>query len=901
MSHHVFARVGVALFFSLVALTISPSAALAGKQHCRKLTFDGVAGALSQDVVGFQVVRPDASVINQSDPTVQVLANESALEFMARIVEDWCTEDGTVCPTFTTPPTSFCANSLGSTSCKLKLKISPKIGTLPPENVGTKKKYIEICCFEQPDCKKKLGSTTPTDIPITVQAQVNAGPECPLDASLPLTGEAQCTVNLDPIGVIQLAAPGAGGCRSAVASAARAYINAALGAYVDCHKQRDQGGFPSSCLTLADIDFKQKIEVSALKLESVATACAEDGSPANAGYAECPAPCSAFSTSTCTAGNTGAPCDSDRACDTSQGALDGRCGDWAAVGSCLTCLLQNAAEAAAATALGDPSPVPLDAATAQCHLEMVQALERIANTRVSESFTCQKKVDGGKLARPTGGDNCSTIDPKGLVAKAELSATGGVSSACGDAEVGTLGVCSATTVSDYTSCLLNEASALSSAVAAAIFPELRPREPGGCPSRATLLVAGGAVGPEGICVDNGDCIPGDCVNGVCVNPTGFDYGWTGFAHDQDVADKSALHFDALCPAPNAPCGTCTIAMPAAGDDNCRCQNDFSIRCDEPFGPDLDDCGGNVCQCYAGPPQPIGAGNLTFCLMHALAGPVTGILDVDTSEASLPLNERMRVYVGISNTQGCPTCIAGLCNGGERDGLSCSTAFVHGTFGPVSLDCPPTLAANISGAGVALAIPLTTATASLPATLPCDPPLAGFNCPCRVCSLDETVACNSDADCALTGAGVCSALGANGAPRAPNSCDDLTCSPTSGGVEGRCNAGPVDSYCDGTTYADGHGLLSCADNSDCSAYGPGAGACTLAENRRCFLDPITEAGFGAVSTNRLVGVGCVPPTGSAFANGAIGLPGPARVAMVTRPIVTCSDGVTQYVPGVGGCP
>ena len=126
MSHHFVARVSAALA-SIIVLALAPAAALAGKEHCRKLTFDGVAGALSQDVVGFQVVRPNASVINQSDPTVQVLANESAIEFMARIVEDWCTEDGTVCPTFTTPPTSFCANSLGATSCKLKLKLAPKV------------------------------------------------------------------------------------------------------------------------------------------------------------------------------------------------------------------------------------------------------------------------------------------------------------------------------------------------------------------------------------------------------------------------------------------------------------------------------------------------------------------------------------------------------------------------------------------------------------------------------------------------------------------------------------------------------------------------------------------------------------------------------------------------------
>lgn len=899
MSHHFIARSGVALTL-LVVIALSPSAALAGKEHCRKLTFDGVAGALSQDVVGFQVVRPDASVINQSDPTVQVLANESALDFMARIVEDWCTEDGTVCPTFTTPPTSFCANSLGASSCKLKLKISPKIGTLPPENVGTKKKYIEICCFDEPDCKKKLGTADPTDVPITVQAQVNAGPECPLDSSLPLIGEAQCTVNLDPIGVIQLAAPGADGCRSDMAAAARSYLSTAIKSYGDCHRMRDVVGDPTDCLTISEVDTKGKIAAMAAKLQSVAAACASEGSPANAGYAECPAPCSAFSTSTCTAGNTGAPCTSDRACDTSPGSLDGRCGDWSAVGGCLTCLLDNAVEAAAGEVLGEPFPVPLDGATTQCHLEMAQGFERFALTRIGEAFGCQKKVDGGKLARPTAPDNCTTLDLKGLIDQAEGQATGGVTGACDDLTVDDLDVCSgAATVGDYNTCLLAESSALSSAAAAALFPELRPRDPGTCPTRATLLLAGGAVGPAGVCVDNGDCIPGDCLNGVCVNPTEFDYGWSGVTHDQDVADKSALNVSVLCGASGAPCGPCTISLPAEDDDNCRCQNDSAIRCDEPFGPDVDDCGGATCECYLGPPQPIGVGGSPACLMHRLTSPSTGFLDVDTSDAALPVNEHMRVHLGISATQPCPTCVAGTCNGGERTGLPCAAPAIHGTFGPVSLDCPPSLASNISGPGLRVSLPLTTGPTSLTAALPCDPPLGFLDCHCAVCSLDPSVACSSDTDCALASAGLCNATA--GAPRVTNACNDLVCSDVGGGTQGQCNAGPVESYCDGFTYADGDGLLPCTNNSDCAAYGPGTGNCTITENRRCFLDTISDAGFAGVSTNRLVGTTCMPPTGSGAANNALGLPGPAHVAMVTRPILHCSDGVSQYVPAVGGCP
>jgi hypothetical protein len=220
---------------------------------------------------------------------------------------------------------------------------------------------------------------------------------------------------------------------------------------------------------------------------------------------------------------------------------------------------------------------------------------------------------------------------------------------------------------------------------------------------------------------------------------------------------------------------------------------------------------------------------------------------------------------------------------------------------VSLDCPPSPLSNISGLGLRVSLPLTTGPASLTATVPCDAPLGAIDCHCAVCSLDQTIACSSDADCALASAGTCTATGFAGAARKPNDCNDLVCNDAGGGTQGRCNAGPDDSYCDGFTYADGDGLLSCTNNAECAAWGPGSGNCTITENRRCFLDTISDAGFAGVSTNRLVGTTCMPPTGSSAANNALGLPGPARVALVTRPILKCSDGVTEYVPGVGGCP
>jgi hypothetical protein len=79
------------------------------------------------------------------------------------------------------------------------------------------------------------------------------------------------------------------------------------------------------------------------------------------------------------------------------------------------------------------------------------------------------------------------------------------------------------------------------------------------------------------------------------------------------------------------------------------------------------------------------------------------------------------------------------------------------------------------------------------------------------------------------------------------------------------------YCDGTTHRDGRGFITCAADAECQATGQGA--CSIAEQRRCYPDPIVRTGNADPSGGVKVAVFCIPPTTSAAVNNSGGLPGP----------------------------
>jgi hypothetical protein len=91
------------------------------------------------------------------------------------------------------------------------------------------------------------------------------------------------------------------------------------------------------------------------------------------------------------------------------------------------------------------------------------------------------------------------------------------------------------------------------------------------------------------------------------------------------------------------------------------------------------------------------------------------------------------------------------------------------------------------------------------------------------------------------------------------------------------------YCDATVRTDGSGILPCLTDVDCDAFGlicggADCGNCTLAEKRRCFLDPIDATGVPHSTAPTLVAMTCIAQTTNVAVNAAMGLPGPTRLTL-----------------------
>jgi hypothetical protein len=319
--------------------------------------------------------------------------------------------------------------------------------------------------------------------------------------------------------------------------------------------------------------------------------------------------------------------------------------------------------------------------------------------------------------------------------------------------------------------------------------------------------------------------------------------------------------------------------------------------------------------------PAAANNQAVCAVTEIAAPPSGTYNIDSGAASLGVTLRSIVHlIPLPDLlDPCPVCQGdvaagdgvadGTCDGGLNHGSSCDAGGANSFFpapggDAVSLDCFPDPMSNVSGLALAIDLdPLTTGTASLPFTVPCDAPLGHLDCPCAVCSGDPSIACSSDAQCGALGAGTCSVSGLAGALRIPNSCDTLDCNPTTTppyAPDGSCDVGPFDDFCDGITRPDGQGMIHCLTNTDCAVW-PGAGSCTMTERRECFSDPIVATGSGASDpiSPRMVAVMCLPPTATPWVNVPYGYPGPGRISLTGETFMTCpSNASLVYSPGVG---
>lgn len=426
---------------------------------------------------------------------------------------------------------------------------------------------------------------------------------------------------------------------------------------------------------------------------------------------------------------------------------------------------------------------------------------------------------------------------------------------------------------------------------------------------------------RGACTSNDDCAAFSACDtsiGRCRTGTEADVGWTGLSHDYDTDDPVPARVFLDCEGP-APCGQCEVTGHDPSLGNCRCADDNRQPCFTVAGPDEQFCGGGQCICNFGPPLPLSSGNTPVCILNTLASHPDGDVNVDEGSGFLNLHLAEKVYLGISTLQPCPLCVddptpadgqrGGTCVGGANDGQTCDAQAYNATFPPptgalYSLDCFPLAAANITGPGLRLETRLTTGRDELHANVPCAEggPGSELLCPCRLCTGDPSIACNSDDECAAADAGTCASSG-SGSLTLPNACDTGQCEDV-GGEEGLCTDGPDDSYCDAIVRPEGTGLLGCGTNADCepATIGVDAGACALLQRRDCFLDPIVTEGIANPFVPYVGGTFCSPPTSSATVNTVVGLPGPGRLQLQSAVTLFCkSDPAATYTPGSGGCP
>lgn len=433
---------------------------------------------------------------------------------------------------------------------------------------------------------------------------------------------------------------------------------------------------------------------------------------------------------------------------------------------------------------------------------------------------------------------------------------------------------------------------------------------GACPDYQRLtLVAGAGV----TCDSNADCVVGSCDASIgrCRTLSELDTGWTGISHDADITDAVRLVTRISCSATSAPCGVCQVTGITPAERNCRCANDNRKICDQPFQADSNDCGGEICNCYLGPPLALSAGATPACVTSRFANDITGSVDVDLGSGEGTVDLRSVVYLGESIVQPCPSCQGdpvvadgvrgGICDIGPNAGLSCDSDGVHRTFpapggGGHSLDCFPAAGKNVSGTGLQISLRPSTGSSQIAASIDCGfPPFVLDICHCGQCALDNSIPCKSNTECGASGP--CEAVSGELQNQcgSPGVCIDM------GDSEGECGVGPVEKFCDAVIRANGNGFIGCLTDNDCSvtSIGVAAGSCTISDVRDCFLPTIAAQGLVDPDFPVTVSVFCIPATNNLGINSVAGLPGPARIINQSIAELFCGATLTNvYTPGLG---
>ncbi len=364
-----------------------------------------------------------------------------------------------------------------------------------------------------------------------------------------------------------------------------------------------------------------------------------------------------------------------------------------------------------------------------------------------------------------------------------------------------------------------------------------------------------------------------------------DSGWKGIAHNNVDADESHLIFRITSVSGSGPssCGTATVSGVDTDSRMCRCENDVRAVCDQPGERDLDDCGGDLCECYLEAPVPSVSGNIPTCSLTKISGTPTGTWDVDAGSGSVDFLVEQTTSLDFVLLAPCVTCDGdvtlndglreGTCSGGDFAGLPCDAQYNDLTFpapggGSYSLDCKPKGPTVVNG--LFTDIKYSTGSRAISAIVPC---MDGSNlCHCGRCDNDIGVPCQLNADCADAGVGGVCGQHTSTNPQ-PNNCSDQTCTDVGDG-EGECLA-DSSFFCDGLLRANGQGLVGCNTNADCEvgSLGVDGGTCSFEQNRRCYPDSVAVSGEADQSAPVVAALECIAPSANnPSANVTAGYPG-----------------------------
>ncbi len=532
-----FANLPLAL--ALAAYVLPTPDAVAGKEHCRTLELGGAAGPASADKVELQVTDYLGNIVDRScKVTVQAneCADDLAKRLVATwgsgsqggqqqgcgVDQDLTTTCGRnlditpVDPGDTNASKIFCKHRYKAGKVVGGTNATPPCPNAPPNGQeagpGELKKLpkIEVCCYEQLDATKlaevtwtdpgtckgsKLGKAliAPQRIEVSVFDRIDrpnvAGDGIFFDPKLAdnsldvPVGYSSRQVALDPIGFEQRPSATGTSCRGDVAEAANNLGKALRKSLVECNLAQIAGKIPPTDCGMS-LEVQQIIASYEALLRAAPVADCEGRdvatagpriSPAVYGLRSCPAPCDGISIGTCSAGQIGNVCSSDRGCDTAPGAADGKCGSWDDASECIACLQENAATLAAMTVFGVPPPLPpLPELTLKCLFELGEGAFYLARVYTNQLVDCQARIDTAKSALPNGVPFCKKADLKGRRADAESQVRARLVKACTDADLLGLLVCNGnTTVSQLGDCAKIVAEAMAEQLSNGVFPESR--------------------------------------------------------------------------------------------------------------------------------------------------------------------------------------------------------------------------------------------------------------------------------------------------------------------------------------------------------------------------------------------------------------------------------------------